>query len=310
MEPVTTIESPSFGGKNKVSMSASKHLPSVREAVQNAGQALAASSDSPRLDAELLLTTVLSKDRAWLYANPEAALTAKQADLFRLLTGQRAEGRPVAHLTGVREFWSLELAVNEHTLVPRPETELLVEEVLRKIPSDQPSRVLDLGTGSGAIAIAIARECPQCELLATDCSDSALDLAQHNAIKHCPDRINFMQGNWFEALPSGTPAFDVIVSNPPYISEQEIELTDPELAFEPVDALYSGKDGLDDIRHIVATSSEYLLPDGWLIIEHGFAQAEKVCKLLTAAGFESVDSKHDLAGQPRVSFGKHKNHGK
>jgi release factor glutamine methyltransferase len=304
MGPVTTIESSSVGGKNKVSMSVSNQLPSVREAVQSTRLALSGISDSARLDAELLLATVLSKDRAWLYANPDTRLTDRQADIFRLLASQRAEGRPIAHLTGRREFWSLELFVNEHTLVPRPETELLVEAALSRIPLAAAARILDLGTGSGAIAIAIATERPRCAVFATDRSEAALELAESNAAIHCPERVSFMRGNWFEALPSGTPPFEVIISNPPYIGSAETELTDRELAFEPVDALYSGREGLDDIRQIIGNASEYLLPDGWLMLEHGFAQAERVCELLTAAGFESVDNKCDLSGQPRISLGK------
>jgi release factor glutamine methyltransferase len=276
----------------------------VRQAVQHTQSALSASSQSARLDAELLLATVLRRDRAWLYANPDTRLTSAQADLYRMLAGQRAAGQPVAHLTGKREFWSLEFAVNEHTLVPRPETELLVETALALIPQDAPFRIADLGTGSGAIAVAIASEREQCEVYATDHSAAALELAAANAAKHCPERIHFLQGNWFEALPADNPGFDLIVSNPPYISVGETELTDPELAFEPVDALYSGNEGLDDIRRIVSTAPRYLQPGGWLLLEHGFGQAEKVGQLLTAAGFESVDNKRDLAGLPRVSMGK------
>jgi release factor glutamine methyltransferase len=285
-------------------MDASNQLQNVRNALQVAQQTLAATSESARLDAELLLAFALGRDRAWLYANPDTRLTDNEAFVFRALLGQRTEGRPIAHLTGVREFWSLELAINAHTLVPRPETELLVEKALELIPTSQAPRVLELGTGSGAVAIALATERPDCVLVATDTSAQALTLARQNAQIHCPDRIEFLQGDWYAALPAGGDKFSVIVSNPPYVGENETELTDPELAFEPAAALYSGKDGLNAITAIAKHASEWLQPQGWLVLEHGFAQREAVQTVLAAAGFESIDNAADLAGQPRVSYGQ------
>ncbi len=284
--------------------SASEQFLTVRNALQAASTVLINTSSSARLDAELLLAVALGKDRSWQYAHPDEPLTEKQAQVFRALLAQRAEGRPIAHLTGRREFWSLELAVNEHTLVPRPETETLVEAALNRIPADSCSRILDLGTGSGAIAIAIACERPHCTIIATDRSAGALDVAAENAQRHCPDRITFLQGDWYGALPADTEAFDVIIANPPYIGEQETSLTDPELAFEPVDALFSGKDGLHAIRQIVAGASLHLRRGGWLLFEHGFAQAPDAAGLLAAAGYQSVDNVHDLSGHPRVSYGQ------
>ncbi len=280
------------------------HAGTIRDALAAAQAALAATSDSPRLDAELLLATALGKDRGWLYAHAEDTLRDKQRDIFTLLLAQRAAGRPVAHLTGQREFWSLDLRVNEHTLVPRPETELLVETALEYIPVDGPCRVLDLGTGSGAIAIALAQECPAIEVTATDNSAGALAVARANAARHCPDRIHFRTGDWFAALDATCGPFDLIVSNPPYIAAHESELTDPELAFEPADALYSGRDGLDATRRIVAGAGAWLQPGGWLLLEHGFAQADAVGALLATAGFRCVDNVPDLAGHPRLSRGR------
>jgi len=285
-------------------MSIHPQLDNVKAAITAGTTMLANSSDSPRLDAELLLGMALAKQRAWLYAHPESPLTGKQTDVFYALINQRATGRPMAHLTGVREFWSLEFAVDEHTLVPRPETELLVEQALACLPAGQPLRVLDLGTGSGAIAVALATERPTINITATDRSGEALAMAKHNAAEHCPERIRFFEGCWFDALPPATAPFDMIVTNPPYIGEAENTPTDKELDFEPVTALYSGKDGLDAIRQIIAATGPWLKPGGWLLLEHGCAQAAQVTGLLTAAGFESVDNRADLAGQPRVSFGQ------
>lgn len=282
-------------------MAASKQFDSVRSALTEGQNALKACSSSAQLDAELLLALALNKNRTWLYGHVEDPLSDKAADVFRALIAERARGIPLAHLTGTREFWSLEFAVNAHTLVPRPETELLVEQALERIPPDSSARVLDLGTGSGAIAVAMATERASADITATDFSEDALSLARDNAERHCPGRITFSSGTWFAAA---NGMFDVIVSNPPYIAENETDLTDPELAFEPVDALYSGADGLDAIRRIVADAPEHLQPGGWLLIEHGFAQAEAVAALFAAAGFESVDNIVDLAGLPRVTVGK------
>lgn len=284
-------------------MDSDKQSNTVRESLQTAGEALESCSDSARLDAELLLALATGQSRAWLYANLDESLTEKQIDVYCVLLGQRAEGRPVAQLTGVREFWSIELAVNEHTLIPRPETELLVEQALQLIPAERPRRVLDLGTGSGAIAVAIARERPDATVLATDISLEALEVAAENTETHCPGRVEFYKGSWFDALPVGTRPFHVIVANPPYVGEDEHALTDPELAFEPIQALYSGRDGLNDIRQIITNARKWLRPGGWLLLEHGFAQATKVAGLLKTAGFRSVDNVPDLAGQPRVSRG-------
>ena len=283
-------------------MSEGKPFASVKDALEAGRAVIDATSESARLDAEVLLGLATGKDRAWLYANSDEALADKTANVFRALLAERARGVPLAHLTGMREFWSLALRVNEHTLVPRPETELLVELALERIPANQPIRILDLGTGTGAIAIALATERADANITATDSSDQALTVAKQNAEQHCAGRIEFFAGNWFTAVSDDT-VFDLIVSNPPYIAANETRLTDPELAFEPIDALYSGADGLDAIRQIVAAAPTHLQPGGALLIEHGFAQADAVAQLLKAAGFKSVDNATDLAGNPRVTTG-------
>jgi release factor glutamine methyltransferase len=247
---------------------------------------------------------VLEAGRASIYANSERAVTQQQATRYNQLISERSKGRPVAHLTGQREFWSLALRVNEHVLVPRPETELLVERALAHIPTDRPQTVLDLGTGSGAIATALAVERPQISLLATDASEQALTLAAQNAANHCPNRIGFALGDWYKALPAGQACYDLIVSNPPYISPDEQDLTDAELRYEPPNALYSGDDGLDAIRTIIKGAPVHLNENGWLLLEHGFTQTENIAVLFSEAGFSDIQSYHDLAGLSRMTEGR------
>lgn len=282
----------------------------IRDALRRAAGNLEGRSESPRLDAELLFAHALQRTRAWLYANPDTALTPAQATACEALIEARRRGKPVAQLTGRREFWSLPLEVNEHTLVPRPETELLVETALGYIGDAEACRVLELGTGSGAIAVAIATERPGCAVTATDSSAPALAVATRNAGRHCPDRIAFHTGDWYAALPSGTALFDIIISNPPYIAAGETALTDRELAWEPQTALYSGIDGLDATRQIVAGAADWLKPGGRLLLEHGFAQHTAVTELLHNCDFEAVESVADLAGNPRVTHGTLKHRGK
>jgi release factor glutamine methyltransferase len=263
---------------------------------------LDASSDSPRLDAELLLAHVLERPRTYLYQTLSATVPAEAAARYAALLGQRATHRPLAQITGTREFWSLDLRVTTDTLVPRPETELLVEQALRRIPADVQQAITDLGTGTGAIAIAIAKERPLCQVLATDLSQAALAVAGQNALALGVGNIGFRSGNWFEAL--NGERFAVIISNPPYIADDEWCETDPGLGFEPRLALSGGPDGLADIRHIVSAAPAHLEHGGWLLLEHGFRQAAAVQKLLVQAGFESISTHADLAGQPRVTEGQ------
>jgi release factor glutamine methyltransferase len=254
----------------------------------------------PRLEAELLLAHCLEKPRSYCYAWPEAEVSAATDARYRQLLERRRCGEPMAYITGVREFWSLQLEVNEHTLIPRSDTETLVEWALElALPAD--ASVADLGTGSGAIALALAAERPDWNVIACDSSAPALAVARRNAHRLKLDQVCFMCSDWGAALPR--VGFDALVSNPPYVAEGDPHLRRGDLRYEPVTALSSGSDGLNDIRAIVSQSGELLRPGGWLLLEHGFEQASLVCQLLQDAGFGCVTTRCDLAGQPRISGG-------
>ncbi len=212
----------------------------------------------------------------------------------------RAAGQPVAYLTGEREFWSLSFEVNEHTLIPRPETEHLVETALAQLPADKPIDVLELGTGSGAIAAALATERPAWSITATDIDPQTLEVAARNLKRHDCERVGLIQSDWFAAVPAG--AYDLIVSNPPYVPTRQRELTDAAIAFEPQHALFSGADGLDAIRIIAAAAGDFLKPGGWLMLEHGFDQAKAIADLLRQQGFRNISMQTDLNKQPRVTI--------
>lgn len=254
-----------------------------------------------RLDAELLLSHALGVTRARLYAWPEHEPGPAQREAFERLVAARARGEPIAHLTGHREFWSLDLAVTPDVLIPRHETELLVELALERIPRDRAMRIADLGTGSGAIALAIARERPLARVTATDASAPALDVARHNAERLGIGNVAFAAGDWYAAI--GDARFDLIVSNPPYIAAEDAHLAEGDLRFEPAAALASGPDGLDALRQIIAGASAHLADGGALLLEHGFDQSASVRALLEAAGFEGVASVRDAAGHERVTLG-------
>ncbi|MEC9375806.1 MAG: peptide chain release factor N(5)-glutamine methyltransferase [Pseudomonadota bacterium] len=260
--------------------------------------------DSPKLDAELLLSLALGVDRATLYANPDREIGKQKITLYQEYIRKRSQGLPIAYLTGKKEFWSLAIDVTQNTLIPRPETEILVERTLERIPIDKKLEILDLGTGSGAISAAIATERLECSITATENNYLSLKVAERNFARLCPDRINTQYGNWFEPLNSTNKRFDVIVSNPPYIALNEKDLTDKETKFEPETALYSGEDGLNAIRIICHKAPNYLKSKGWLILEHGFSQAEKVARILTEEGFYNVKSFNDLNGHTRVTEGQ------
>ena len=262
----------------------------------------AASQLGDRLEAELLLVHVLDKPRSWLIAHADDGLDATHAAAFAALVQRRRTGEPVAYITGRRGFWSLELEVTPATLIPRPETELLVELALDKLPAKRPSRVADLGTGSGAIALAVARECPRAQVVATDASAQALAVAQRNAKRLGIDNVTFMQGDWL--APLADQHFDLIVSNPPYIEADDPHLAQGDLRFEPASALASGHDGLDDIRRIVADARDHLAAGGWLLMEHGWNQGEAVRNVLRDAGYIEVFTALDLERRDRVSGGQ------
>jgi release factor glutamine methyltransferase len=271
----------------------------IKTLLTDSSARLADSSDSARLDAEILLGKVLKKDRAFLFANPDFAPDPAQLSMLEDLIAQRAAGKPVAYLIGSHEFWSLQLTVTPDVLVPRPETELLVEQTLRHIPGKADCRVADLGCGSGAIAIAIATERPLADITATDCSAAALQVATQNAAAHDQGHIRFIESNWLAGLTD--ESFNILVSNPPYVATDQPELTDPELEHEPPGALFSGSDGLDDIRSIIEQAPSHLANKGWLLLEHGFDQAAAIASLMEQARFTRIECYKDLAGHDRVT---------
>ena len=253
-------------------------------------------------DAGHLLQQVLGRSRAWLVAHGDAPVAAPDARRFAMLVERRAAGEPVAYLTGSRGFWTLDLAVTPATLIPRPETELLVELALARIPSDVESRIADLGTGSGAIALAIAKERPRARVVATDASSDALDVAGQNAGRAGIANVEFRHGDWL--APLAGEHFDLIASNPPYIAFGDPHLGEGDLRFEPASALSSGEDGLDAIRAIVRDAPSHLRAGGWLLLEHGWEQGEAVRALLRDAGFVEIATERDLEGRDRVSLGR------
>jgi len=254
-----------------------------------------------RIDAELLLAHALGRPRGWLFAHADDAVPAHVQAAFAALVERRAAGEPVAYLVGSRGFWSLELEVTPATLIPRAETERLVELALERLPADRPCRVADLGTGSGAVALALARERPRAQVLATDASAAALAVARRNAQRLGLSNVAFAQGDWLEPLEGA--AFELIVSNPPYIEAGDPHLAQGDLRFEPASALVSGADGLDDVRRIVAGARAHLVPGGWLLFEHGWKQGGAARALLHAAGYADVFTGRDLEGRERVSGG-------
>ena len=276
-------------------------MASISQLIQNATQQLDPVSDSARLDVELLLCSVLKKDRSFLHAWPEQELKQQQFDSFEKKIELRLQGQPVAHILGERGFWSLNLKVTKDTLIPRPDTERLVELALERIPKNADWKILDLGTGTGAIALSLAKERPDSFITATDQSNAALNIAKENAEKNHISNIEFIQSNWFEKL--AAQQFNMIVSNPPYIKENDPHLTQGDVRFEPLSALTSGEEGLNDIRIIIKESQKYLTKEGILLLEHGYNQADAVCDLLNKAGFANVSYFKDDNDNPRVSIG-------
>lgn len=260
---------------------------------------LALDAGSARLEVQYLLQHVLHKPRAWLLAYPEHTPDAAQLMDYQGLLQRRLQGEPMAYLLGVREFFGLNFRVTPATLIPRPETELLVEHALQRIPPQQPCRVLDLGTGSGAIALSIANARPAAEVVAVDASLAAIAVARENAQRLGLSNAVFLRSDWFGSL--GEQRFDLIVSNPPYVAAGDPHLQQGDLPFEPLSALASGADGLDDIRRIISQAAAHLRPCGWLLLEHGYDQAGRVRELLLQAGFGEVYSACDLSGIERVS---------
>ena len=265
-------------------------------------QHLQAVSDSPLLDVELLLCHCLQKPRSYLRAWPEAQIPVDAEHGFQKLLRRRQRGEPVAYLTGERGFWSLDLTVNSATLIPRPETEMLVEKSLDLLADNAKASVLDLGTGSGAIALALAAERPQWRIAACDRESAAVALAETNRRRYMLHNVSIFQSDWFAEVDS--QRFDLIVSNPPYIDPEDPHLQRGDLRFEPRSALVAGRQGLADIEHIIGTAGAFLHHRAWLLFEHGYNQAEAARSLLLRAGFSEVFTDRDLAGLDRISGGR------
>ncbi len=275
----------------------------IKSALNWANAELINHHDSAKLDAEVLLAQLLKKNRSYLYTWPEHELNSELLIQYKDIISKRKSGIPIAYLLGNKEFWSLNLKVTSDTLIPRPETELLVEQVFNLVPHGKSMAIIDLGTGSGAIALAIASERQNCTITASDKSSLALDVAKLNAQNNHITNIQFIQSNWFDAL--GNRQFNIIISNPPYVAEQDPLLSQGDVRFEPPSALKSGPEGLDDIRIISKTAHSFLLANGWLLLEHGFEQQEAVQKILSDDGYTNISTILDLSGQPRVTIAQY-----
>ena len=261
---------------------------------------LSIGTNEASIDVRLLLQQVLNVNHAWIISHAEETLSAEQINAFNALIERRLAGEPMAYILGQREFYGLNLKTTSATLVPRPDTEALVESALAKISVDTPSNVLDLGTGSGAIALAIASQRRLANITAVDFSEEALQVARENAVSLNLNHVAFLQSSWFDGL--ANRKFDLIVSNPPYIAKDDVHLQQGDLRFEPITALASGIDGLDDIRVIVANAPQHLNQNAWLMLEHGYDQADAVSRLLADRGFAQVSHALDLAGIQRVTM--------
>ncbi|MET0100585.1 MAG: peptide chain release factor N(5)-glutamine methyltransferase [Sedimenticola sp.] len=278
-------------------------LPTIAETLAQAERQLSRRPDAePGIEAEVLLCHTLGRPRTHLVAWPDKRLGSAELQQFDELLARRLAGEPIAYITGRKEFWSLELEVSPATLIPRPETEHLVERALELIPADSPWLIADLGTGSGAIALAIARERPGCHIIATDQSADALEVARRNAQRHDTRNVEFLQGTWFQAIPPDI-RLNLILSNPPYVAENDPHLQRGDLPWEPSTALSSGADGLDDIRQIAAQAAQYLTPHGGLILEHGYDQGKAVRQILADSGFGRIRTLPDLESRDRLSEG-------
>lgn len=272
---------------------------SIQALIDSTTKSLVKISDSPRLDAEVLLAFVLEKNRSYLRAWNDKTLDSKTISKFKSLIVQRENGVPIAYLTGIREFWSRDFYVSPDVLIPRPDTEILIEHCLAQIPIDLPFTILDLGTGSGVIAITLAAERPKAKIFAVDARFAALEIAKKNGQQHNCQNIEFILSDWFSNVPP--IGFDLIVSNPPYIPFDDEHLTQGDVQFEPKSALIAAENGLADIKKIAMEAKNYLHKNGQLWFEHGYNQAESVQKILKNLAYSNVQTFTDLAGQDRVT---------
>jgi release factor glutamine methyltransferase len=275
---------------------------SIQTALDQATEQLSTSSESAALDAEVLLCLALQKQRSYLRAWPDNMLDAPQTEAFWAVVAKRQQGQPIAYITGIREFWSRDFKVSPAVLIPRPDTELLIEHALRLLPINQPYKIIDLGTGSGIISVTLAAERLLSEVTATDISETALAIAQSNAKQHRVDHIQFYISDWFSQVPEGL--FDLVVSNPPYIAENDPHLLDGDLRFEPQSALIALNNGLKDIQTLVEQSRSRLHIGGHLLIEHGYNQQDAVQNIFQHFAYKNIQTYIDLSGQPRVTYGQ------
>ena len=275
--------------------------PTVENAIATGANLLASSSDSAKLDAQVLLLNILQKPRSYLFTWPEKQLTDQQYQAFQHACERRLQGEPVSHITGCREFWSLQLEVNPTTLIPRPDTETLVELALEcEVPKN--AKVLDLGTGTGAIALALGSEMPTRDITAVDRIDDAVALAKRNQQRLAINNVTVEQSNWFSALKN--KKFDLIVTNPPYIEHDDVHLYQGDVRFEPLSALVADDAGMADIKQIITQSRDYLHASGYLLIEHGFEQSAAVRHIFNQMAFINVSTVKDLGNNDLVTFGQ------
>ena len=274
-------------------------MSTVSEALDWATEQLSESDDA-RLDSQVLLAYALNVSRTWLFTWPDKALDGATLTAFNALIEERKSGTPIAYITGYRDFWSLRLKVTPDTLIPRADTELLVETALTLKNVEKPCDVIDLGTGTGAIALSLANECPSWRITATDINPKTLAVAKENATT-LELAVRFKESAWFDAI---NDRYDLVISNPPYIELDDPHLQQGDLRFEPADALASGKDGLDDIRRLVQQALKHLKKDGYLLLEHGYQQAEAVRSLMAKAGYIDIETHQDIEDRDRVTLGK------
>ncbi len=276
-------------------------MTSIEQAVGYGNQRLVNLSDSAKLDAQILLAQVLNKTTSYLYTWPDQVLTTEQQANFLKLLSLREQGQPIAYIVGYKEFWSLNFKVSPATLIPRPDTEVLVEQVLGN-HSQSPIRCLDLGTGTGAIALALASERAKWQIDAIDFNEQAVALAQENAQCLSLTQVNIFQSDWFDNVPL-TSQYQVIVSNPPYIDQADQHLAQGDVRFEPSSALVAENHGLADIEHIIHCAKQFLTAGGWLYFEHGYDQGAQVRRLFTDAGYHSIQTAKDYNANDRITYG-------
>jgi release factor glutamine methyltransferase len=277
--------------------------PSIEQIIRQFSQRLAVNSDTATLDVELLLAHSLGKDRTYLFTWSDRLVTEKEALTFKALFSRRLEGEPIAYILERQAFWDLNLKTADHTLIPRADTETLIEWVLELADSlpDQ-ARVIDLGTGTGAIALSLAHEFSHWDVQGVDLVPQAVELAQYNAKLNNLDQVRFFQSSWFDRVDD---RFDLIVSNPPYIDPEDEHLSQGDVRFEPLSALVADNKGLADLELIADQSRTYLLEGGWLLMEHGYDQQQAVQQLLIGLGYQQVSTRIDLGGNPRITGGQY-----